>query len=223
MKAMNSTLVERLSFIMRLCQGKEVLNLGCGDSTRLEYATQLGHHLHIELSKVAKRLVGIDINQHALDRLLQYLPPGSELIAHDVEQLGAMGDIGKFDVIVCGELIEHLSNPGAMLDGVRNLLKNDGKIIITTPNVLSLKFFLHAALFGKDPSSDFHTVAFTPNTLSQLLIRHGFVEPTLYFSKWILPSLRSRIFSLATGPISQIRPYLADTIIAVSKPSKNEV
>jgi len=39
----------------------------------------------------------------------------------------------KFDTIVLGEIIEHLENPGACLEGCRRALKPGGRIIISTP------------------------------------------------------------------------------------------
>ena len=38
-----------------------------------------------------------------------------------------------FDVIVCGELIEHISNPGLMLDGIKDLCMTS-RSYSTTPN-----------------------------------------------------------------------------------------
>lgn len=108
-----------------------------------------------------------------------------------------------------------------MLDGVRKLLKDEGILIITTPNILSVKFFLHTILFNKEPSSDFHVLAFTPKTLCQLLSRYGFGEFELFFDQWVLPSWRNRIFRFIITPILKIRPSLADTIILLAKKVKN--
>ena len=211
------SIVDRVSFIVTLCKGKEVLNLGCADTTRILHSINSNQHLHVELSKVAARLVGIDVDLEALAQLKKFMSHNFELIHHDVEKLSELTSIGKFDVIVCGELIEHLSNPGNMLEGAKKLLKDRGIIVITTPNVLSLKFFIHHFFFGKDPSSDFHTIAFTPKTLSSLLKRHGFKEPSLYYSNWLLPSLRNYVFRRVFYGLLKFRPELADTIIAISK------
>ncbi len=207
-------LVKRLDLIKTICTGKDVLNLGCADATRVDYAIQHGEHLHYEVSKVAKTIVGIDLNQDALRTLRNY-GINSELICHDVESLSDLS-IGLFDVVVAGELIEHLSNPGKMLNGARALLKRDGIVVITTPNALSLKLFLHNLMRGHDASSDYHTLIFSPKTLRQILVRHGFYKVHLFYSVWTLPSMRSRMFQLIAYPLLRIRPQLADTIIAVA-------
>lgn len=205
-------IVNRVDFIKQLCHGKDVLNLGCADATRLEYAVASGAHLHCELNKVARRLVGVDIDEKALRMLRAYVD--SELICHSAERLHELSHLGTFDVVVAGELIEHLSNPGLMLDGAGGLLRKGGSIIVTTPNAFALKFFLHSAFRGVDPSSDHHTLLFSPKTLRELLTRHGFGSVEVFYSVWTLPSIRSRVYALLARPLFNIRPWLADTIIA---------
>lgn len=43
----------------------------------------------------------------------------------------------KFDFILCQEVIEHLENPWKLLRDVNRVLKNNGYLILTTPNILS--------------------------------------------------------------------------------------
>lgn len=208
-------LVDRISYIASLCKDKEVLNIGCADVTRLHYAIETHSHLHLRLAKVSRRLIGVDISKDALEELAQYVDP-STLVCHDAENLEDLTHLGRFDVIVCGEIIEHLTCFGSMLEGARHLLKDGGLLIVTTPNALALKFALHAIFRGVDISSDYHTCLFSPKTLTQTLIRHGFRNVTLAWSQWVLPSRRSRVFSLITRPILKIRPHLADTLIATA-------
>jgi len=53
------------------------------------------------------------------------------------------GDVGrsderpvdrKFDIVIAGDIIEHLSNPGQMLDEIKRFCGSDTRVIITTPN-----------------------------------------------------------------------------------------
>jgi len=55
-----------------------------------------------------------------------------------------------FDVVIAGEIIEHLLDTKKFLKEIKRVLKTDGKFILTTPNVASLgrRIFL---LFGKNP------------------------------------------------------------------------
>ncbi|MFA5102772.1 MAG: class I SAM-dependent methyltransferase [Candidatus Thermoplasmatota archaeon] len=44
----------------------------------------------------------------------------------------------KFDIVVAGEIIEHVFDTDVFLEKIKNNLKSKGRIIITTPNVASL-------------------------------------------------------------------------------------
>ena len=57
----------------------------------------------------------------------------------------------KFDLIICGEVMEHLyTSPKKLFQNLHRLLNKDGILIIQTPNAASLKKRL-TLLFGKNP------------------------------------------------------------------------
>lgn len=45
---------------------------------------------------------------------------------------------GPFDVIFCGEVVEHLFNPDALIDDLRDLIVPGGIILLSTPNLAYL-------------------------------------------------------------------------------------
>jgi 2-polyprenyl-3-methyl-5-hydroxy-6-metoxy-1,4-benzoquinol methylase len=55
---------------------------------------------------------------------------------------------GAFDYIVCVEGIEHLENPFLTLREFSRILEPEGKIILTTPNILNLRARLSYLFFG---------------------------------------------------------------------------
>ena len=55
----------------------------------------------------------------------------------------------SFDIIVLGEILEHLPNCGAALEECSRILKKDGMIIGSVPNVWSIGYFIKI-LFQKD-------------------------------------------------------------------------
>lgn len=59
-------------------------------------------------------------------------------LADITTDLSALKSSGPFDVMVAGEVIEHLGNPEALLLATRELLKPGGKLIVTTPNPFAL-------------------------------------------------------------------------------------
>lgn len=45
----------------------------------------------------------------------------------------------SYDVIVCQEIIEHLNNPWQLIESAHTLLKPNGHLVLTTPNIASKK------------------------------------------------------------------------------------
>ncbi len=79
----------------------------------------------------------------------------------------------KFDVIFAGDLIEHLSNPGLFLAVCARNLKNNGRLIITTPNCFNF-FNLTEKISKSEPTvNKDHTCYFNIKTLRQLLEKNN--------------------------------------------------
>lgn len=119
--------------IVTLCQNKTVLHLGfVGHKDQYEKSISQRRWLHSKIASVAKRLVGIDSLKEEVQVIGEKY--GYEVFCGDVMDLPSLGLNDSFDVIVCGELIEHISNPGLMLEGVKKYMHKDSLLIITTPN-----------------------------------------------------------------------------------------
>jgi 2-polyprenyl-3-methyl-5-hydroxy-6-metoxy-1,4-benzoquinol methylase len=54
-----------------------------------------------------------------------------------------------FDFVVCVEAIEHLHDPWLTIMELKRILKRNGKLVITTPNILSITSRLCFLLFGE--------------------------------------------------------------------------
>ncbi|MCX7030037.1 MAG: class I SAM-dependent methyltransferase [Spirochaetes bacterium] len=80
---------------------------------------------------------------------------------------------GSFAVVHFSHLIEHLDDPRAFLREVRRVLRDDGRAVITTPNIAGLQ----ARLFGARWRSAIvdHLVLFSRPTLRRMLAEEGFV------------------------------------------------
>ena len=99
---------------------------------------------------------------------------------------------GEFDVIVASHVIEHLKKDEAVaaLDLIYAALKPHGKLFLLTPNT--------ATMLGIWLSfSDFtHELAFTPQSLSQLLRVCGFPNPQVFGFGPVAYDLRSALRTL---------------------------
>jgi 2-polyprenyl-3-methyl-5-hydroxy-6-metoxy-1,4-benzoquinol methylase len=158
---------ERMKCILaEILSADHVLDIGVANHDSLD-AMERGVWLHGLLKDKAAAIVGVDILPDEVCRLRKM---GYSIVLADVEtmQLGQ-----KFDVIVAGEIIEHLSNPGAFLDRAYEHLTTDGRLIVTTPYPWSFVCFA-GTLFNKLSINEEHACWFDPVTLTQLLNRHRF-------------------------------------------------
>jgi len=176
--------------------------------------------MHLQLCRAFPQaeIIGIDTNHAGLQEMKQ---KGLNVLFGDAENLefGA-----RFDIIVAGELIEHLSNPGRFLEGCRKSLKPNGQVILSTPNSFSPMYSL---MYLKNFTRAFnpeHTLWLCPQTLNQIAERCGFRVTKILFVDDLQPEIVSsrwyRAFSWAWKLIRVLLPKrLRNTIVAVLEPN----
>jgi len=105
------------------CRGLDVVDMACGEG----YGTAV-------LAQRAARVTGVDANPEAHEHArLKYSRPGVRFVRDLVESYDE-----PCDAIVFLQTVEHLSDPGAVLDRFRELLRPGGTAYVSTPNVLTL-------------------------------------------------------------------------------------
>jgi len=204
---------ERFKLLKPYIENKDVLDIGCCGEYTLEYSRPEGF-LHGNIKKYAKSVFGIDISKECIEFLKER--------GYNVEIANAENfDLNqKFDVVVAGELIEHLSNFEGFFNSVKKHLKDDGLLILTTPNVFYFKEILFLVLRGYPPVNPEHTCYFDEVTLRQLLGRFDFsVEKVMYTMHWLAPkksSLKGKILKLIEKmiPFNKVRN---ETIVMVAR------
>jgi 2-polyprenyl-3-methyl-5-hydroxy-6-metoxy-1,4-benzoquinol methylase len=100
----------------------------------------------------------------------------------------------SFDTLIAGEMIEHLLNTDNFVRECYRILEPGGCLIMTTPNLCSLKN-LFLLIQGKQPIAvDFsveegvgHIRAFSPESLQRILGKAGFVIVGLYTDRLPIP------------------------------------
>ncbi len=121
-------LVEDLAkfhFAERYVPGKRVLDAGCGAGQGTTYLA--GHG--------ATDIIGVDIALEAVAFARSRSSLGNLAFgAMDVARLGFRS--GTFDMVTSIEVIEHLVDPEQYVAEIRRVLKDDGLLVLTTPNKL---------------------------------------------------------------------------------------
>ncbi len=157
----------RIKEVLRYVEGPVVLDLGAIQHDMENTKNQWWLHKHLDNHPSVEQLVGVDLLEEA-KRLNEQ---GYDIRVGNVETMNL--DITA-DTVVCGELIEHLSNPGKMLESITSHIKQDGKLIITTPNPWAVVHLRRILLNGHTDINEEHTAWFGPTVLEQLLERYGF-------------------------------------------------
>ncbi len=167
--------VQRLEVLKTLAKDKKVLHLGCTNSPFTREAIDAGMSAHHDLEKVAAELFGFDYDPESLAILRK--SGIANLFEADLEQLEDVEVEEKFDVIVAGEMIEHLSNPGLFLNGIKRFMSDETILVITTINAYCALRFLQYGLRGKggrsEPVHPDHVAYYSYKTLRLILERHS--------------------------------------------------
>lgn len=167
--------VDRIGFIVNACAGRRVLDLGAMDETAWQAKRGRGTWLHEEISRRALHVDGVD-NSSLVPEEGLCSAPNAVIRRGDVEDpqsVVAALDSAP-DMVVAGELIEHLENPLQFLRRFAGIERLAGKtLILTTPNATALHNVL-IALAGRESTHHDHLCVLSYKTLETLCTRAGF-------------------------------------------------
>jgi methionine biosynthesis protein MetW len=157
--------------------GRRVLDLGCRDGALTQAYSEGNDVVGVDADRdalAAAAALGIETHWADLDRPLDF-PDTS------------------FDVVVAGELLEHLRDPRRLVAEAGRVLRPGGTFIASVPNAYRLKrrlFFL----LGRPPDDDpTHLQMFSPADVRALL--DGLEHPELHFVAGRLVPLHPRLFA----------------------------
>ncbi len=115
--------MHRYLFARELVTGRNVLDVASGEG----YGTRL-------LAERARYVLGVDIAEEAVEHARRaYAQSGLlEFVLGDCTALPMAA--ASVEVVVSFETIEHVHNPGQVLNEFRRVLRSDGLLVISTPN-----------------------------------------------------------------------------------------
>jgi len=142
-----------------------LLDVGCSAASFLVAARDRGWNV-----------AGLDVSRGAIEHATS---------VHGLSaSIGTLEDArfpsGSFDVVTLFECIEHMARPARALEAAARLLRPDGLLVITTPNIDGLvprvTYHLLARTIGawEHPTPPHHLYQFSRRTLTALLERTGF-------------------------------------------------
>lgn len=145
--------IDRLKYLTEQATGKVVLDIGAsGPAIK-------------ELKKAAKEYHGLDRQQADV-----YQKSVANFYEVDIEAVDSLPEIDGLELVIAGEVLEHLSNAGRCLDLLRAYSE---PVIITVPNAHSLNS-LNYLKKGIENVNKEHVAWYSYHTLKVLIERHGY-------------------------------------------------
>jgi len=218
--------VDRIDFLLGQAAGKRVIHVGFAGELATEELP--GHPdalwLHGRLAQVSAGLVGIDLDRTAVEMATAKRYEAHVADCSDPQQLRDLA-IPKAEVVLAGEIIEHLETPGSFLDGMHELVAAGGRLIVTTPNAASLLNPL-AAMARYELINPTHVAVYSWYTLSNILGRHGWdVRGFLTYHHPLPPRVQrswgkaaERVAARVQRLSSRVWPFVDFGLIAVATP-----
>ena len=108
-------------------EGSFVLDAGC-------HTGLLGETL---IQKKGAKVVGVDLDDEAVEVAKKKLSDAFVLDLENEDWTKKISERGysHFDVIIFGDILEHTKNPEEILQQAQGILKPEGRIIVSIPNV----------------------------------------------------------------------------------------
>lgn len=216
--------VDRIEFLTTLAAGRRVIHVGFADAGCRSMQAEHGTWLHAILAETASELVGLDVENAGVQAAIDAGYEAYLLDCTDPEALAAAA-IEPADLVLAGEVIEHVPNPGGFIEGLRSLCRPGGQVVITTPNASGWANSI-AAMAGKEVNHPDHIVMFSWRTLSSLMERSGlYVEQSATYVPTVKADgaaggaslLAARGIAFLERAVGRFAPFVADGLIVIGR------
>jgi len=157
--------IQRSEFALAYCQGKRVLDAGCGS----------GYGSYFLASNGAMSVLAVDISDEAIiEATRSYQLANLHFERRDVQTLTDEALSAQFDVVVNFEVLAHLPDPEKFIRGVTTVLVQGGTLVTSTPN----GELVDTDQYGR-PLYKYQYKAYMPDDFKSFLSAH-FREVSIY-------------------------------------------
>jgi ubiquinone/menaquinone biosynthesis C-methylase UbiE len=148
--------IKRYEFASNFIGGKKILDIACGTGYGSAFLKNAG----------ALKVTGIDISEEAIEYARKHFSaPDIDFQVGNATNILSVGD-ESVELIVSFETIEHIKEYENYLKEMRRVLKNNGMIILSTPNK---KF---SSPDTEKPTNPYHFIEFYMDEFTELLGRY---------------------------------------------------
>jgi ubiquinone/menaquinone biosynthesis C-methylase UbiE len=156
----------RYNFAVPFCHDKRILDVACGT----------GYGSEILAKSSNSQVVGCDSSVEAITEARRR-QPRDRLFFCRVDATSLPFTEAQFDVCVSFETMEHVSDPSAFIKELHRVCREDGLLILSTPN---RRVYSPGTLPGMRPRNPFHIREFVLGELLSALASGGFSAIRLY-------------------------------------------
>lgn len=195
-----------LDFLELVGNNKLVLDCGCGDGIQAEKIIKINEVIGVDLSTI---------------RIKRAKAKGLSAIVADLYKLPFKKDI--FDIVVFGEVIEHLTEPQKAIEEINRVLKPKGHLIMDTPsrsNIIDMT--LHPLMqigFIKSILKKVHIKRLREKNLYDKIVNWGLYVDLTHVRFYDAPSLK-KLLNISGFNIIKVRgaPCLRFDLPSIIKP-----
>lgn len=203
--------LDRDAFILDKCRARQTIHLGACDAPMTRVKAEKGELLHQKLQGVASELVGYD-NDAASIEILSKDFGIDDIVCRDLSK-NQDGNAPSAEVVVCADIIEHVNNVGTLIETCRDVLQDDGELVLSTINAVSIKQTMRGFV-GREPVHPDHIAYYSFATLGTLLSRFGLILEECRYFKYETVSALSGFFFNA---LYTVAPQSADGIVVTAR------
>jgi len=114
-----------IRYLKKIKSKGKLLDIGCGEGFFLYWAEKYWE------------IYGVDISEYAISKAKKRLK-SSNLTVYDINDGLDFYKDSYFDIITVFDVLAHLENPDFLLSEISRIIKNEGILIISTPNLSSI-------------------------------------------------------------------------------------
>ena len=175
---------------------RDILDIGCANGL---FGQMLKERQECVVTGVDQDTELLNIARARLDNV----------ISGDIEEIIDRGILGRFDCILCGDLLEHLNNPWKVAGGLKRHLKKGGLFVTSVPNIANWAI-VYELLKGRWDYVPFsilsgtHLRFFTKHSLKELFEDAGYRIKEIYFQGFEVPAKGAKFIDVLKKNLPEI-------------------
>lgn len=168
---------QRFDVLLKLSNIKKtdkVADVGCGSGLFLP-----------TLSKFSSEVYAFDkdINKSTYELLKMFKIRNVKLIKKDIRKSFKLKNY--FDVVICADVLEHIDNVEGVIGNISNIMKNNGKLLVSNPSdSIIYKFLSYFTGFKKSSLKEKHIT--NTKDIEKLLKKHFLLKEKVYVPNKLL-------------------------------------